>query len=89
MLGNLSTLNTSARGDAMEGVSIFVSTAYGDANPSCPQPAPIVQPAISRLSYSQISQIPGTAVRTAAQLVGDAEAWVENVTMRDVELPAN
>ena len=88
-LGNLSTLNTSARGDAMEGVSIFVSTAYGDANPSCPQPAPIVQPAISRLSYSQITQIPGTAVRTAAQLVGDAEAWVENVTMRDVDLPAN
>ena len=88
-LGNLSTLNTSARGDAMEGVSIFVSTAYGDANPSCPQPAPIVQPAISRLSYSQISQIPGTAVRTAAQLVGDAEAWVENVTMKDVDLPAN
>lgn len=71
----------------MDGVAVFVSTGYGDSNPSCPQPPVIVEPVISRLRYEHFSQLPGTAVRSVATFKGDDAAWVNDVLMRDVRLP--
>jgi len=72
----------------MEGVVIFVSTAYGDPNPTCPQPPKIVQPMIQGLTYSSFSQKPETAVRTVAHLMGDASAAINGVELIDIDLPA-
>jgi hypothetical protein len=89
ILGNLSTSNTSARDGPMDGVAVFVSTHYGDSNPSCPHPPTVVQPVISGLIYEEFAQLPATFVRTVAALQGDAAAWVNDVTIRDVNLPNN
>lgn len=89
MLGNLSTSNTSARDGPMDGVAVFVSTHYGDSNPSCPHPPAVVQPVITDLRYENFTQLPATFVRSVATLQGDAAAWVKDVAMRDVHLPNN
>lgn len=89
VLGNLSTSNTSARDGPMDGVAVFVSTAYGDSNPSCPHPPQVVQPVISDLRYEHFSQLPDTEVRSAVALKGDAAAWINDVVMHDVRLPEN
>jgi hypothetical protein len=73
----------------MDGVGLFVSTAYGDSNPSCPHPPATVQPVISGLRYEDFTQLPGTEVRSVATFQGDAAAWVDDVVMRDVQLPNN
>lgn len=67
----------------------MLSTRYGDSNPSCPQPAAVVQPVISGLCYEEFNQLPGTAVRSVATFLGDAAAWVDDVVVRDVQLPNN